>query len=240
MAGHSKWANTKHRKNTQDIKRSKLFTKIIKKITISSKKYGSDVNKNFKLRTILEKAHTLNVNKNLINNALKRGAGENKKNIFHTVKYAGYSINGVVIIIHCNTNNSNRTVSNIRNILSLYKGNLTKYNNIQYLFNFFYVIKININLYNKNIIYNLINKNKMVYSKKKYKDYVSITIKMKNFKKIKKNFLSYSITFDQVNELITPKIIREIDLINKKKIINIINLLKKLKETVYITHNMNL
>ncbi|VFP81498.1 YebC/PmpR family DNA-binding transcriptional regulator [Buchnera aphidicola] len=240
MAGHSKWANTKHRKNAQDIKKSKIFTKIIREITLSSKKYGSDINKNFKLRTILEKAHTFNVSKKLIKQALIRGEGGNKKNIFHTMKYAGYGPNGIVIIIHCNTDNSNRTVSKIRNIFSLYKGKLTKYNNIKYLFNFFYIIKVNINIHNKNIIYNLIDENKIIFSKKKNTDYINLTIKIKKFKEIKNIFLSHSIIFRNINIFITPKVIRYIDLINKEKIINMINSLKKLKETIYIAHNINL
>ncbi|VFP83695.1 YebC/PmpR family DNA-binding transcriptional regulator [Buchnera aphidicola] len=237
MAGHSKWANTKHRKHAQDIKRSKIFTKIIKEITTSSIKYGSDINTNFQLRNILEKAHACNLKKKLINKAIQRSSGLNKQDNFQTMKYAGYGPEGTAIIIHCNTNNSNRTVSNIRNIFSRFNAHLTHYNNIKYLFNFFYLIKININLNNKNKLLDIINKNNLLYNKKINKNFLHINVKIKNLKKIKKYLSSYNIIINDINMLITPKIIQNLDSNNINKITDIINSLKQLKEIIYIVHN---
>ncbi|VFP78198.1 Probable transcriptional regulatory protein YebC [Buchnera aphidicola (Cinara cuneomaculata)] len=237
MSGHSKWANTKHRKNAQDIKRSKIFTKIIKKITTSSAKYGSDINKNFKLRNILEKAHAYNLKKKLINNAIQRSSRLNKKDNFKTMKYAGYGPAGTALIIHCQTNNSNRTVSSIRNIFSRFNARLINYDNIKYLFNFFYILTINMTLHNKNSLLNIINKNNLFYNKKINKNSLNITVQMKNFVKIKQYLSAHSITIDNSNTLITPKIIQNLDDKNSILLKNMINLLKKINEIIYIIHN---
>ncbi|ABJ90669.1 YebC/PmpR family DNA-binding transcriptional regulator [Buchnera aphidicola] len=239
MAGHSKWANTKHRKSAQDIKKSKIFTKITRKITISCLKNGTDVNKNFQLRRILEKANLYNLKKDLIQKAINRGKDKNKniqKKSFN-MKYAGYGPSGIVIIIFCNTDNSNRTISNIRNIFSKFKGKLVKYNDIKYLFNFFYYININNIVNNKEIVLSIIKKNNIKNFKQIDKNNMEIIIKLNKFKKIKKIFLSSSIVFTNVNLVIKPKNIYIINNIYKSKIKNMINLLKKLKETTKIIHN---
>ncbi|VFP81122.1 Probable transcriptional regulatory protein YebC [Buchnera aphidicola (Cinara kochiana kochiana)] len=237
MAGHSKWANTKHRKYAQDVKRSKIFTKIIKEIATSSAKNGSDINQNFQLRNILEKAHSYNLKKKLINNAIQRSSGSNKQYTFKTMKYAGYGPAGTAIVIHCNTDNSNRTVSNIRNIFSQFNARLTKYENIKYLFNFFYILKINININNKNLILDIINKNNLLHNNRINKNFLYINVEIKNLKIIKQYLSSYSIIINNINMLITPKIMQNLDSNNNNKIINMINLLKQLKETIYIVHN---
>lgn len=239
MAGHSKWANTKHRKNAQDIKRSKIFTKIIKEISTSSTKYGSDINKNFQLRNLLEKASTYNLKKKSINKAIHGSILGNKKDIFNSMKYAGYSPFGIAIIVYCNTDNSNRTVSNIRNIFSKFNTHLINFNNIKYLFNYFYTIKIDLMLYEKKNLLNIINMNNLIISKKINKSFLEITISTKYLNKIKKYFLSYSVIFKNVTTKIIPKNILKIKVDDHKKLMNMIHLLEKLKETTYIIHNGN-
>ncbi|MGI4816538.1 MAG: YebC/PmpR family DNA-binding transcriptional regulator, partial [Janthinobacterium lividum] len=195
MAGHSKWANTKHRKNAQDIKRSKIFTKIIKEISTSSKNHGSDINKNFQLRNLLEKANTYNLKKKSINKAIYGNALDGKKDVFNAMKYAGYSPFGIAVIIYCNTDNSNRTVSNIRNIFSKFNTHLINFNNIKYLFDYFYTITIDLMLHkNKNLL-NIVNMSNLIVSKKINKNFLEIKISTKHLTKIKKYFLSYSVIF---------------------------------------------
>ncbi|VFP77787.1 YebC/PmpR family DNA-binding transcriptional regulator [Buchnera aphidicola] len=239
MAGHSKWANTKHRKNAQDIKRSKIFTKIIKEISTSSMKYGSDVSKNFQLRNLLEKANTYNLKKKSINKAIHGNVLGSKKDIFNSMKYAGYSSFGIAVIVYCNTDNSNRTVSSIRNIFSKFNTHLINFNNIKYLFDYFYTIKIDFMLHEKKNLLNIVNTNNLIISKKINKNFLEIKILTKHLTKIKKYFLSYSIIFKNVITKIIPKNILKINEEDHKKLMNMIHLLEKLKETTYIIHNGN-
>ncbi|VAX76567.1 YebC/PmpR family DNA-binding transcriptional regulator [Buchnera aphidicola] len=237
MAGHSKWANTKHRKTAQDIKKSKIFTKIIKDITISSMNNGPDSNKNFQLRNLLEKARLFNVGKDIIEKAIKRSTKNSKKDIFYNKKYSGYGPSGTAIIIHCNTNNSNRTVSQIRNIFSKFNSHLIKFNSIKYLFNFLFTIQINLDTYKKNIVTNLVQHNKSIIDYRIKKQYLVIKIQKSNFKEIKKYFLISGIQFSSFKLTVQPKNIYPIDDENKKVLINMIMNLKKLKETIEVIHN---
>ncbi|VFP85928.1 Probable transcriptional regulatory protein YebC [Buchnera aphidicola (Cinara pseudotaxifoliae)] len=237
MAGHSKWANTKHRKNAQDIKRSKIFTKIIKEISTSSAKYGSDISQNFQLRNLLEKAHTHNLKKTSINKAIQRSTQNNKQDIFNAMKYAGYSSSGVAIVIYCNTDNSNRTVSSIRSIFSKFNARLIKFNNVKYLFDCFYTIHINLKDYDEKNLLNIVNNSPLIITKKINKNFLKIKIFAKYFKIVKKHFLFYSVFFTNVTIKIIPKIIQNINIDDYNKLKNMIFLLEKLKETTYIIHN---
>ncbi|WP_075433855.1 YebC/PmpR family DNA-binding transcriptional regulator [Buchnera aphidicola] len=237
MAGHSKWANTKHRKKAQDIKRSKIFTKIIREITNASAQNGSNLNTNLQLRTIVAKANNYNISKDLINTAIQRGLGQDKKNIFKVVKYAGYSASGIAIIIHCVTNNSNRTVSSIRNIFTRFKGTLVNYENAQYLFSFFTTIQVDASPHTRDIVLNNLDIHSRIYSKKIKKNFLELTIKKNNVKFIKKQLLSSKIALKTMRMIITPKVLCDLDAINKTKMLDLINSLQKLKETTEIAHN---
>ena len=135
MAGHSKWANIQHRKGAQDKKRGKLFTKLIREITIASRMGGSDLNSNPRLRLAVDKAKAQSMPKDNIERAIKRGAGELDDVEYQEVRYEGYGPGGAAVMVDCLTDNRNRTVADVRHAFSKHGGNLGADGSVSYLFN---------------------------------------------------------------------------------------------------------
>jgi YebC/PmpR family DNA-binding regulatory protein len=135
MAGHSKWANIKHHKAKQDAKRGKLYTKLIREITVAAKSGGGDENSNPRLRTALDKALDANMSRDVIDRAIKRGVGGMEGEQVEEVRYEGYGPSGVAIIVDCMTNNRNRTVADVRHAFTKCGGNLGTDGSVAYLFN---------------------------------------------------------------------------------------------------------
>lgn len=134
MAGHSKWANIQHRKKAQDAKRGKLFTRLIREITVASRMGGSDPNTNPRLRLAVDKALGANMPKDTIERAVKRGAGELEGVTYEEIRYEGYGPGGVAVMVDCMTDNRNRTVSEVRHAFSKHGGNLGTDGSVAYLF----------------------------------------------------------------------------------------------------------
>ncbi len=134
MAGHSKWANIQHRKNAQDAKRGKLFTKFIREINVAAKMGGSDLAANPRLRLAVDKALGSNMTKDTIDRAIKKGAGELDDVAYEENRYEGYGINGVAIMVETMTDNRNRTVSEVKHAFTKYGGNLGAVGSVSYLF----------------------------------------------------------------------------------------------------------
>ncbi len=124
MAGHSKWANIQHRKGRQDAKRGKIFTKIIKEITVAARLGGGDANMNPRLRAAVAEAKEENMPADNIMRAIKKGTGELEGVNYEEIRYEGYGINGAAIIIDCLTDNKQRAVMDVRHALSKHGGNL--------------------------------------------------------------------------------------------------------------------
>ena len=141
MAGHSKWANIQHRKKAQDNKRGKVFTKIIREVSVATKLGGSDVSSNSRLRLAISKANSANVPKDTLERAIKKASGQDNQN-FDEIVYEGYGPNGIAIIINCLTDNKNRTVSEVRNVLTKNGGSLGTKGSVSHLFKKIGVIKI--------------------------------------------------------------------------------------------------
>ena len=134
MAGHSKWANIQHRKGAQDAKRGKLFTKLIREITVAAKLGGADPDSNSRLRLAVDKALGGNVPKDTIERAIKRASGDANAQNIEEVRYEGYGPGGVAIIAECMTDNRNRTVSAVRHAFSKHGGTLGTDGSVAYLF----------------------------------------------------------------------------------------------------------
>ncbi len=134
MAGHSKWANIQHRKKAQDAKRGKLFTKLIREITVAARLGGSDIDANPRLRLAVDKALGNNMPKDTVERAIKRGAGEDDSVVYEEVRYEGYGPGGVAIMVDCMTDNRNRTVSEVRHAFSKSGGNLGTDGSVAFLF----------------------------------------------------------------------------------------------------------
>jgi YebC/PmpR family DNA-binding regulatory protein len=135
MAGHSKWANIQHRKGAQDAKRGKLFTKLIREITVSARMGGSDAASNPRLRAAIDKALGSNMSKDVIERAVKRGAGELDDVNYEEIRYEGYGPNGTAIMVDCMTDNKNRTVAAVRHVFSKRGGNMGTDGCVAFLFN---------------------------------------------------------------------------------------------------------
>ena len=134
MAGHSKWANIRHRKGAQDKKRAKIFTKLIKEITISSRLGGGDISSNPRLRKAVSNAKASNLPADKIERAIKKGTGELEGVIYEEVTYEGYGPSGVAILLDIITDNKNRTVAEIRHLLSQFDGNLGENGSVAWMF----------------------------------------------------------------------------------------------------------
>ena len=134
MAGHSKWANIQHRKNAQDAKRGKLFTKLIREINVAARMGGSDLNSNPRLRLSVDKALGANMTKDTIDRAIKKGAGELDDVAYEENRYEGYGVNGVAIMVDTMTDNRNRTVSDVKHAFTKYGGNMGAVGSVSYLF----------------------------------------------------------------------------------------------------------
>ncbi len=134
MAGHSKWANIQHRKGAQDAKRGKLFTKLIREITVAAKDGGSDPVNNPRLRAAIDKALSGNMTRDVIERATKRGAGELDDVSYEEIRYEGYGPSGIAIMMDCMTDNRNRTVAAVRNVFSKRGGNMGTDGSVSYLF----------------------------------------------------------------------------------------------------------
>jgi len=133
MAGHSKWANIKRRKGAQDAKRAKVFTKLIKEITVAAKESGPDPDANPRLRLAIQNAKGANMPKDTIERAVKKGTDTDSAS-YQDVAYEGYAPHGVAVFIECTTDNLNRTVASIRSTLTKHGGSLSKNGSVEFLF----------------------------------------------------------------------------------------------------------
>ena len=134
MAGHSKWANIKHRKAKQDASRGKLFTKYIRELVSASKQGDPDPAKNPRLRAVVEKALSVNMTRDTINRAIQRGAGSDEADNVKEITYEGYGIGGVAVLVETMTDNINRTMPEVRHCFSKTGGNLGTTGSVAYLF----------------------------------------------------------------------------------------------------------
>src|SRR6056297_1906210 len=134
MSGHNKWSTIKHKKGAADAKRGKLFTKLIKEITVAAREGGGDENANPRLRTAVLKAKDANMPKDNIERAIKKGTGELGGEDYFDLVYEGYGPSGVAIMVECLTDNKNRTAADVRSIFSKHGGNLGENGCVSYLF----------------------------------------------------------------------------------------------------------
>jgi YebC/PmpR family DNA-binding regulatory protein len=134
MAGHSKWANIKHRKAATDAKRGKIFSRLIREITVAAKLGGSDVSANPRLRLAVDKAMDSNMPKDTIERAAKRGAGQQEGVNYEEMRYEGYGVGGAAVIVDCLSDNRTRTVAEIRHAFAKHGGNLGTDGSVAFLF----------------------------------------------------------------------------------------------------------
>lgn len=134
MAGHSKWANIKHKKAANDKKRGKLWTKLIREITVAAREGGGDLNSNPRLRLAIDKGQAANMPKDTIERAIKKGVGGLEGDDYEEIRYEGYGPGGTAVMVDCMTDNRNRTASEVRHAFSKAGGNLGTDGSVAYLF----------------------------------------------------------------------------------------------------------
>jgi len=134
MSGHSKWHTIKHKKGAADAKRGKIFTRIIKELTVAARSGGGDIDSNPRLRTIVAEAKSVNMPADNIKRAIQRGTGELPGVSYEEINYEGYGPGGAAIIVETLTDNKNRTVGEIRHVLAKYGGNLAAENSVAWMF----------------------------------------------------------------------------------------------------------
>jgi len=134
MAGHSKWANIKHKKERTDAKRGKIFTRLIKEITVASRIGGGDITTNPRLRLAVDKAYEQNMPKDNVERAIKRGTGDLEGVNYEEFRYEGYGIGGAAVMVDCLTDNKTRTVADVRHAFTKYGGNLGTDGSVSFLF----------------------------------------------------------------------------------------------------------
>jgi YebC/PmpR family DNA-binding regulatory protein len=134
MAGHSKWANIKHKKAAQDAKRGKIFTRLIKEITVAARLGGGDPASNPRLRLAVDKAYEQNMHKDNVERAIKRGSGDLEGVNYEEIRYEGYGIAGAAVLVDCMTDNRVRTVADVRHAFTKYSGNLGTDGSVAFLF----------------------------------------------------------------------------------------------------------
>jgi YebC/PmpR family DNA-binding regulatory protein len=134
MAGHSKWANIKHRKAAQDKKRGKVWTKLIREVTVAAREGGGDPTANPRLRLAMDKAFGANMPRDTVDRAVKRGAGGTEGESFEEIRYEGYGPGGTAVMVDCMTDNRNRTAAEVRHAFTKHGGNLGTDGSVSYLF----------------------------------------------------------------------------------------------------------
>ena len=134
MAGHSKWANIKHKKAANDKKRGKIWTKLLREVTVAARAAGGDLESNPRLRLAVDKANGANVPKDTIERAVKRGAGGGEGENYDEIRYEGYGPGGVAVLVDCMTDNRNRTASEVRHAFTKHGGNLGTDGSVAYMF----------------------------------------------------------------------------------------------------------
>ncbi len=134
MAGHSKWANIKHRKGAQDAKRAKVFTRLIRELTIAARQGGGDEDANPRLRSAVQNARGSNMPNDTIERAIKKGTGEIEGMVIEEVSYEGYGPGGVAVLVECATDNKNRTTAEVRHAFTKFNGNLGSNGCVSYIF----------------------------------------------------------------------------------------------------------
>ena len=143
MAGHSKWANIKHRKARQDASRGKVWTKVIREITVAAKR-GPDPSDNPRLRLALDKANAANMPNDTIKRAIQKGSGTGEMGAIEELTFEGYGPNGVAILVETMTDNRNRTVADVRHAFSKFGGNMGTDGSVAYLFNKLGVVQVDL------------------------------------------------------------------------------------------------
>ncbi|WMY94850.1 MAG: YebC/PmpR family DNA-binding transcriptional regulator [Arsenophonus sp.] len=235
MAGHSKWVNIKNRKFSQNVKRSKLFTKIIREIVIATRLGGTDVSSNSRLRIAIDKALFNNMTRDTIDRAIGRSVINIKNNNMKNVIYEGYGPNNTAIMVDCLTDNCNRTVSGIRNAFNKYSGTLLIKGAVSYLFMKCGFLSYKSIIEENSFVEAALNTN--VEDLEYFDGAINVYTKLENFFKVK-SFLNLAGFKPAIAEVIMiPLTKKKINIQQKSELLCLIDVLKSFDDVKAVYHN---
>ena len=234
MAGHSKWANIKHRKARQDASRGKVWTKVIREITVAAKD-GPDPNDNPRLRLALEKANAANMPKDTIKRAIEKGSGTGETGELEEIVFEGYGPGGVAILVETMTDNRNRTVSDVRHAFSKFGGNLGTDGSVSYLFKKLGIIHINKNYSEEKLMENVIESGAQDFTEED--DFFEVTTDPNEFNTVIDFFKKYGIEYINAELTLRADTLVDLDQDMSEKVLNIMEFMDDLDDVQEVHTN---
>ncbi|MGA1863153.1 YebC/PmpR family DNA-binding transcriptional regulator [Deferribacter thermophilus] len=239
MAGHSKWANIKHRKAAQDAKKGKIFTKIARELMVAAKMGGSDPEMNPRLRVALEKARQANMPKENVERAIKKGTGEGNEANFEDVIYEGYGPGGVAILVQALTDNKNRTVAEVRSTLTKRGGSLGEAGCVSWLFEKKGVIGIKKETIDEDELMNIVLE-VGAEDLKVEDDMYEVVTEPTEYYKVKTALEEKGIKLEYAELTMRPKNTVKVEGENAKKLLNLIEALEDLDDVQEVYANFDI
>jgi YebC/PmpR family DNA-binding regulatory protein len=222
MSGHSKWANIKYKKAAQDAKKGRVFTKIAREITVAVKHGGEDPSANPRLRLALDKAKSVNMPKDNVERAIKKGTGAGNEDNYEDVIYEGYGPGGVALLLSVLTDNKNRTVADIRRILTRHGGSLGESGCVGWLFERKGIIRVNKNDVSEEKLYNLaIEAGALDINTQD--DFYEVFVEPQDLEQFKEIFVNNGIKIESAEATMRPKSTIPVEKEDAKKLINLLN-----------------
>ena len=234
MAGHSKWANIKHRKARQDASRGKVWTKVIREITVAAKD-GPDPDDNPRLRLALEKANAANMPKDTIKRAIEKGSGTGETGQLEEIIFEGYGPGGVAILVETMTDNRNRTVSDVRHAFSKYGGNLGTDGSVAYLFKKLGIIHINKDFSEEQLMEIVINSGAIDFTDEE--DFFEVTTEANDFNKVIDIFKENDVKYLNAELTLRAETLVNLDQDMSEKVFNIMEFMDDLDDVQEVHSN---
>ena len=236
MAGHSKWANIKHRKEAQDNKKGKIFTKIARELTVAAKIGGGDPASNSRLRLALDKARAANMPKDNVERAIKKGTGEGNDQVFEDITYEGYAPGGVGILVKTLTDNRNRTIMEVRTVITKRGGSMAEAGSVAWQFENKGIIEVPVSVCSEDDIMNYAleaGAEDVVTDG----DVYSITTEPSEFENVKKHLEDNNIQIDFAELSMKPKTTIDVEGEAAKKLIALVEALEDLDDVQEVYGN---
>ncbi len=234
MAGHSKWANIKHRKARQDASRGKVWTKVIREITVAAKD-GPDPNDNPRLRLALEKANSANMPKDTIKRAIEKGSGTGETGALEEIIFEGYGPGGVAILVETMTDNRNRTVSDVRHAFSKFGGNLGTDGSVAYLFKKLGLIHISKDISDERLMDLVIESGANDYTEEE--DFFEVTTEPNDFSNVIEKFKENKVEYINAQLTLRAETSVNIDHEMSEKVLNIMEFMDDLDDVQEVHTN---
>ena len=234
MAGHSKWANIKHRKARQDASRGKVWTKVIREITVAAKD-GPDPNDNPRLRLALEKANSANMPKDTIKRAIEKGSGTGETGSLEEIIFEGYGPGGVAILVETMTDNRNRTVSDVRHAFSKFGGNLGTDGSVAYLFKKLGIIHIDKGFSEEKLMELVIESGAIDFTQED--DFFEVTTEANDFNSIIDFFKNNEVAYINAQLTLRAETLVNLDQEMSEKVLNIMEFMDDLDDVQEVHTN---